>query len=799
MEARAWWAILVTSVLVAACGSDDGPLFSDEPDDIADAAGPDGSADDGSTDAELPDSGSVIACGAAPDCPEPTEPCRLAVCVDGLCGSAPAPVGTQVPESVQTAGDCKHVECGEGGALVSKTDIADPPTDDGNPCTEKGCQGPNPYSMHRERGTPCGTDGVCNGFGICGVCYPGEQACEGNQPRTCNASGQWQVGTACPFACSEGVCVGVCSPSETQCSGPVLQRCSATGEWKSETVCPNVCIAGACTGECAPESTRCSGQLLQACDSEGKWQDQAACPYVCSSAGCTGVCAHGAKRCSGNVPQTCDVTGQWQSDAACPFTCTAGACTGACTPGTKRCSGYDVQVCNQDGQWQYGTTCGNTCSGAGNCTGVCRPGVKQCSGRVPQTCDATGQWVNGTECTTACSVGVCTTTECAPYVQQCVGNSLRTCSAGGTWQTAVACPSVCHANACTGVCTPGSKRCKGKQPEACNAYGQWEMTGAACTNGECHLGTCHAYPLSCKVSVGTGTTTCGPGKNEDCCESLLVPGGTFYRGYDGVGSSDTSRPATVSAFRLEKYEVTVARFNAFITAVANGWTPAVGSGKHAHLNGGDGLNGNESGWQFAWNAYLPPDRPTWESSGYLACGVNATYPSTGADRFSRPINCVSWFQAQAFCIWDGGFLPSEAEWHFAASGGNEQRVLPWAAPATSTAVDGTYASYDCMGDGAAACAVTDLLAIGSRPKGQAKWGHLDLSGNVSEWVFDPFTSPYPAGTCSNCASGTGSPLRVIRGGSYKDSDLCALRSTERRSWGELSRSDTVGFRCAKAP
>jgi formylglycine-generating enzyme required for sulfatase activity len=41
-----------------------------------------------------------------------------------------------------------------------------------------------------------------------------------------------------------------------------------------------------------------------------------------------------------------------------------------------------------------------------------------------------------------------------------------------------------------------------------------------------------------------------------------------------------------------------------------------------------------------------------------------------------PINCIDWYEAYAFCIWDGGFLPSEAEWEAAAGGGpSSARIL----------------------------------------------------------------------------------------------------------------------------
>src|SRR5262245_57064468 len=60
--------------------------------------------------------------------------------------------------------------------------------------------------------------------------------------------------------------------------------------------------------------------------------------------------------------------------------------------------------------------------------------------------------------------------------------------------------------------------------------------------------------------------TCGPMASTDCCESPLVPGGTFKRSYDGVGYTDVSKVATVSDFRLDMFEVTVGRFRRFVEA-----------------------------------------------------------------------------------------------------------------------------------------------------------------------------------------------------------------------------------------
>src|SRR5439155_1159714 len=63
--------------------------------------------------------------------------------------------------------------------------------------------------------------------------------------------------------------------------------------------------------------------------------------------------------------------------------------------------------------------------------------------------------------------------------------------------------------------------------------------------------------------------TCGPAGTSPCCDSPLVPGGMFYRGYD-VGTDnahpDMMNPAMVTTFRLDTYEVTVGRFRRFAAA-----------------------------------------------------------------------------------------------------------------------------------------------------------------------------------------------------------------------------------------
>src|SRR5690606_23579495 len=150
-------------------------------------------------------------------------------------------------------------------------------------------------------------------------------------------------------------------------------------------------------------------------------------------------------------------------------------------------------------------------------------------------------------------------------------------------------------------------------------------------------------------------------------------------------------------------------------------------------------------------------------------GTNQTWtPTIGANE-NRPISSVNWYQSYAFCIWDGGFLPSEAEWNYAAAGGTERGYYPWSSPAGSTTSDCTYANH--LGCGGAASNVGSLST-----KGNGLYGQSDLAGNVWQWVLDWYVSPYQT-PCDNCASTDPASNRVMRGGGFNNS--MNLRSSYR--------------------
>ena len=318
-------------------------------------------------------------------------------------------------------------------------------------------------------------------------------------------------------------------------------------------------------------------------------------------------------------------------------------------------------------------------------------------------------------------------------------------------------------------------------------------------------------PPSC-ASGGDGRSNCGASGNESCCTTLLVEGGTFSRSYDGVSASpdtydagyyDPEYLATVSDFYLDRYEITVGRFRKFVDAVVAGWTPASGAGKHSHLNGGAGLNasggGYEPGWDTAWNAlHLPQDRATWGGTAYLSGpdGYAVWTPTEGAKE-QFPINCIDWFQAEAFCIWDGGFLPSEAEWNYAAAGGAEQRVYPWSNPPSSTQISCANANHN---DGTTSCVSPpsgSANRVGSEsPLGDGRWGQSDLAGNVYEWQLDGRHDPYFEKQCTDCAYLADVSYRVIRGASFFGPPKSLIVSY-RSSGPPTLHGGSSGARCAR--
>jgi formylglycine-generating enzyme required for sulfatase activity len=306
-------------------------------------------------------------------------------------------------------------------------------------------------------------------------------------------------------------------------------------------------------------------------------------------------------------------------------------------------------------------------------------------------------------------------------------------------------------------------------------------------------------PASCNPAWNPSRHSCGPNHNQDCCRSNLVPGGNYYQGtFRTPLGVDKTYPATVSPFRLDVYEVTVSRWRAF---VEHGWSnqqnpPPPGAGKNPYVSC--------SGWDpsIGTDGYTPfPKDQSAANARFAACGkpaadagtseagpAGAGEPDAGNADPTLPYACASRAEAIAFCAWDGGFLPSDVEWGFAASGGSEQREYPWSAPAGSTLIDAQHATYS----GAL------LSPVGSHsPLGDGRWGQADMAGNAAEWVPDEFSMDgdrYTAG-CDDCESFVDSAIPILRGGdaSSAPKDVSAI------AWSESYPIQYHGLRCARKP
>jgi formylglycine-generating enzyme required for sulfatase activity len=306
---------------------------------------------------------------------------------------------------------------------------------------------------------------------------------------------------------------------------------------------------------------------------------------------------------------------------------------------------------------------------------------------------------------------------------------------------------------------------------------------------------------SCQAG-GPGLTNCGPGGSgtESCCTSLDVEGGTFYRTYANSGSGPTGEadPATLSSFRLDKYLITVGRFRQYVNyLVAGGSPPADGSGKHAHLNAGMGLVNSggdagvayETGWNATnWDQYVltgaAASSNAWDAK-LSSCAGSSTWTSTAGSQESWPITCIDWYEAYAFCIWDGGFLPSEAEWEYVAAGGSQQREYPW-----GQTDPGTTRQYEIYADNLN----PGFAPVGTATLGASLWGQLDMLGDAHVWGLDWYTGSY-VDPCTDCAYLAPTGYRVERGIGAGGGG--GITSFTREAIPPTPPSNVVGARCAR--
>lgn len=383
--------------------------------------------------------------------------------------------------------------------------------------------------------------------------------------------------------------------------------------------------------------------------------------------------------------------------------------------------------------------------------------------------------------------GLSTAGQTAPGGQTAsIGGSAGGLSSGGAASGGT---SSCTGDSGTGSCVPGTHRCHVPENTEGNPV-YWQTCGSDCT---WNSGTyCSQY---CTTSDGCQTAPSCNGlnpslENLSCCSSTPLDGGAFTRSVtsDDYGNAyctpDNPCPATVGPFSLDLYEVTVGRFRNFVAAYSQAMVTRA-SGRNQKIP-------TDMGWDTTWNANLPADR-TALVQRLTSCSPS-TYTVQASGSEYLPVNCVDWYIAYAFCAWDGGRLPTELEWDFAASGG-QNRVYPWSSPPDNAFIlpaDAVYSPSDQIDP------LPGPRNVGSVSGRTARWGQYDMAGNILELVVDAYAAVYTdSEMCTECANLSWSTSsRVARGGDYLLSET-SVTGSFRTNASTDDRFAWMGFRCAR--
>ena len=287
-------------------------------------------------------------------------------------------------------------------------------------------------------------------------------------------------------------------------------------------------------------------------------------------------------------------------------------------------------------------------------------------------------------------------------------------------------------------------------------YTQWPFDSAEAQRRQQETAERLGVPARRTVDLGNGVTM----------ELVLIPAGEFQMGSpsneSGRDNNERQHRVRISQpFYMAATEVTRAQFDAFVRAT-NHRTDAEREGNAYGYR--DGV------WQ-------PIDGLNWRSPGFTQDG-------------SHPVVCVSWNDAQAFCLWlsrRSGLnihLPTEAQWEYACRAGSSSRF----SFGDSDSQLGDYAWHGPYNGGN-----SNNQTHPVRQKRANAWGLYDMHGNVWEWCSDRYNSDYPSSSVTDPTGPRTGGSRVLRGGGWLN-DPRNCRSANRRRLTPEDRCSTYGFR-----
>ena len=166
-----------------------------------------------------------------------------------------------------------------------------------------------------------------------------------------------------------------------------------------------------------------------------------------------------------------------------------------------------------------------------------------------------------------------------------------------------------------------------------------------------------------------------------------------------------------------------------------------------------------------------------------------------------PVNCITWGHAGLFCLVLNSLLkdqlpegmifrfPTEAEWEYAARGGNMSRGYRYSG--SDNAYEVAWCSELCISP-------REVREVGQR--GANELGIYDMSGNVLEWCMD-YSGSYPSGAQTDPTGPSTGEKKILRGGSFLEAPSSVIighyptLTVANRNWADINESSALyGFR-----